>query len=359
VQSAEDESWDAFVEATAGGDHVQISSWARVKRLQGWRSIRVTMTEGGRISAGAQILMRGLPGIGGIGYVPRGPLVPGGDTAAAAALVAELKHAARVHGIRHLIVQPPRTDQWLAEWLPAWGFTRSALSVAPTASILLDLTSEVDELFANLSKSARRHVRKGEQSGITVREASHDDLELFHSLLVTNGERQSWSPQSLEYFQTLWRELHPRGHMRIFLAEYEGRVVSGHLVIPFGDVMLSKMSAWSGDRTAPYPNETLEWFMILWAKEQGFRLYDFEGVDRTAAEDMLESEDNERSTRSADQFKLKFGGDVVLFPPAFDYFPSRLVGATYGKLYRRLTSNGWLRPSLASLRTRSRDSREA
>lgn len=318
------------------------------------------MSDGDQISAGAQILIRGLPGIGGVGYVPRGPVVADGRVDVAAGVIAELKRTARAHRIRHLIVQPPRSGHWMAELLPGWGFSRSALSVAPTASILLDLSPDLDTLFANLSKSARRHVRKGEQSGIAIREAGWTDLGLFHSLLEITGRRQGWSPQSLEYFETLWRAFRPRGHVRIFMAEYEGEVVSAHLVVPFGDVMLSKMSAWSGDRSAPYPNETLEWFMIRWAKEQGFHVYDFEGVDRDAAEQMVASEDDEsQSSRTADQFKLKFGGDVTLFPPAFDYFPSRVVGLTYGKLYPRLTSDGWLRPSLASLRTRSSGTRDA
>ena len=309
------------------------------------------MKEEGRICAGAQILIRGMPGIGRIGYVPRGPLVAGERIDIAAALIAELKDVAKAQRIRHLIVQPPRTGQWMAEQLPDWGFARSALSVAPTATILLDLAPDTDELLARMSKSARRHIRKGEREGISIREADHNEIEVFHSLLMTTGERQGWSPQSLEFFESMWKEFHPQGHVRIFLAEYESRVVSAHLVVPFGDVMLSKLSAWSGDRSAPYPNETLEWFMIRWAKEHGFRYYDFEGFDRAAAEELRQSDQESRS-ESMDHYKLKFGGDVVLLPPAFDYFPSGLVAATYGRLYRKATADGWPRPSLAWLRTR-------
>jgi hypothetical protein len=42
---------------------------------------------------------------------------------------------------------------------------------------------------------------------------------------------------------------------------------------------------------------------------------------------------------------------VVLLPGAFDHFPNGMVGLTWGRLYRLAMSDGWLRPSLARLRT--------
>lgn len=346
----DDSLWDDFVERADGGDHVQSSGWGRLKARQGWESFRVAVTRDGAISAGAQVLVKRRPVIGGIGYVTRGPLVTGGGVDAVAVVIEELQRLASRLRIRHLIVQPARTHEWLAERLPSWGFVPSSLSVAPTATVLVDLTVDVHELWRRLSKSTRRHVRKGEQGGIAIREGGSDDLEVFHSLLQSTGERQGYTPHSLDYFEAMWREFHSRNHVRLFLAEYEEKAVSAHLVVPFGDLLLSKISAWSGDRSAPYPNETLEWHMIRWAKQNGFRNYDFEGLDRTAAEAILE--DSDRPPRTADQFKLKFGGEVVLFPTAFDYFPSRVVASTYGRLYGVVTSDGWLHPSLGRLRTR-------
>ena len=69
-----DSVWDAFLMDVAEGHYTQSSVWAQVKALLGWRTIRIIAEENQRIVGGAQILLRSMPCIGSIGYVPGGPL---------------------------------------------------------------------------------------------------------------------------------------------------------------------------------------------------------------------------------------------------------------------------------------------
>ncbi len=57
----EDPDWDAFLEKTPGGHHVQTSLWAQLKASFSWRTVRILVTQGEKIIAGAQLLMRTLP----------------------------------------------------------------------------------------------------------------------------------------------------------------------------------------------------------------------------------------------------------------------------------------------------------
>ena len=74
AHETEDPAWDTFLAETPGGHHVQTSLWAQVRAAAGWRAVRVVARRGDGIVAGAQVLIRPLPLVGAIGYVPRGPL---------------------------------------------------------------------------------------------------------------------------------------------------------------------------------------------------------------------------------------------------------------------------------------------
>jgi lipid II:glycine glycyltransferase (peptidoglycan interpeptide bridge formation enzyme) len=350
VSDAEsDDRWDSFVESVSGADHLQSTAWGRVKSIQGWKASRIVVEVEGEILGGAQLLARHAVGLGALGYVPRGPVVAHADREIARVVVDGLCQYSRGTAIRHLVVQPARHDHWLSELLPSWGFAPGALSVAPTATVVIDLEADPDEVERRMSRSVIRHARKGRKSELAIREGDDQDLHRFHDILAATGGRQGYTPHSLTYYRRLWEVLSGHDQVRLFLAEVGDELVSAQLVVPFSDVLVSKVSAWSGEHRNLYANETLELHVIEWARRRGLRYYDMEGIDRGSVENVDDM--NRSDPRSPDAFKLKFGGEVVLLPPAFDYFPNRLVGLTWGRLYRLATSDGWLRPSISRLRT--------
>lgn len=344
-----DAAWDDFVARIPGGDHAQASGWGETKRASGLEVVRLVARRSGAIVGGAQILIRQLPMVGSFGYVPRGPVLEPGDVATAEVVVSGLRRVAGQRRIRHLVVQPARYDGWLAERLPAWGLAPSALAVAPTATVVLDLSSEGDDLMEAMSRSTRKHIRRAGRSGVQLRNGTASDLPVFYELLAASAARHGFRVFSLDYYESMWRALHDDGNLALFLAEVDGEAVSAHLAVTFGDVFVSKVSAWSGRHGDLRPNELLEWHVISAAQAAGFSFYDFEGFDRSAAE-LIHAGRGEQPQRSADTFKLKFGGSVVLLPEAYDYFPSALLRHTYGRAYRVLTANGWPRKAVDRLR---------
>src|SRR6187551_2148455 len=89
---AVDPEWDDFVAKTRAGHHLQTSRWGQVKATVGWRAKRLIARRGGLIVGGCQVLMRRVPLVGSVAYVPRGPLTaePGGALDAILAGLREL-----------------------------------------------------------------------------------------------------------------------------------------------------------------------------------------------------------------------------------------------------------------------------
>jgi lipid II:glycine glycyltransferase (peptidoglycan interpeptide bridge formation enzyme) len=319
---AEDPEWDAFVEQTAGGHHAQASLWAQAKAALGWAAARVIVTQDGRILGGAQVfLVRPLPLVGTVGYVPRGPLCAAADDLSTAALVLEgLHRLSRASGVRCLVVQPPGNGDTLARRLPAWGFWPSAIGRSqPTATLRLDLAAEPETLLGGMHPQTRYNVRLGLRRGVAVRRATAADVPTFCRLLAATARRQGFAPDSEAYVTELHRRLGPRGWLELFIAEYQGEPVSAALAVCFGDTVFYKRGAWSGRHGSHRPNEAMQWHIIQWARARGYRYYDFEGIDPVVAAAVLRGEPPDLAGRTIDSFKLGFGGQAVLFPGAYGY----------------------------------------
>lgn len=301
----EDPDWDAFQAQTPGGHHVQTSLWAQVKALLGWQAVRVVVTQGEQIVAGAQLLMRPLPLVGTIGYVPKGPLSALDDPVLKELVVNELQQVAKAHRIQLLVIRPADSSEAFAHQLRRWGFRPSPITVVPTATLLIDLTKELDDILAQMKRATRYGIRRSLREGITVREGTERDLPTFYRLLVATCQRQQFSPSPEEYSVKMWRLLRPYGYIRLFLAEDGDEAVSAHLIVPFGDTVLAKRGGWSGRHGRRHPNRVLHRTVIKWAKAQGYRYYDFEGIDLRAARAIVHGEPlSDSLTQSVPRFAL-------------------------------------------------------
>jgi lipid II:glycine glycyltransferase (peptidoglycan interpeptide bridge formation enzyme) len=316
---AEHPEWDAFLERTPGGHHAQASLWAQAKGCQGWKSARVLVTQTGRIVGGAQMLMRALPLVGAIGYLPKGPICAVDEDLSLSRLVLrELHGLARACRVRCLILQPPNNGEALARRLPDWGFSPSAIRLPqPTATALLDLDRDPETLLAAVHPQTRYNIRLGLRRGVVVRQGTAADVPLYCRLMAATGQRQGFAPEPEAYVAELYRLLAARGWCALFIAEYQGEPVSAALAICFGDTVYYKRGAWSGAQGRHRPNEVLQWEMILWARSKGYRQYDFEGIDAGVARALLRGESPDLTGQTVSSFKLGFGGRVVLFPEIF------------------------------------------
>lgn len=354
-QKGEDAAWDAFLAQTPEGHHVQSSAWAQVKASLGWRPVRIIITQADNIVAGAQVLMRPLPLIGAIGYVSKGPVIALDDPGLTTLVINQLKKLARKFRIQHLTLQPPGGNGHLVQGLSEQGFRPSTAELAPPATLLLDLSKDQDALEAEMNRKTRYNVRLSGRKGITVRDGDESDLVTYYKILASTGERQNFSPYPEKYFTEMWRILKPRGWIKLFLAEFENEVVSAQLAVPFGDTMINKLSVWSGQHGSRRPNEALQWAAITWAKSQGYRFYDFEGIKPAAARAVLRQEAIPESLKqSVTSFKLGFGGEVTIFPEAYDYVYNPLLRWAYTEIFPRLEDRRMVKRILKRIRTQQR-----
>lgn len=318
--------WDRFLATSPGGHHVQTSLWGQLKATLGWQAVRIVARADARIIGGLQLLVRPIRVLGAVGYVPNGPLIAPEDEDVARVLIDELLAVVRQQRIRFLVLQPPSNGHWLERCLQERQFCRSSVSAFPMRTTRLNLERPLDDILSGMKPKTRYNIRLAERRGVTVREGSRDDLPVFHQMLMLTARRQRFTDYSLHYFTAMHSLFSERAQFKLFLAEYRGEVVSSLLVIPVCDTALFKKGAWSGRHGNLHPNESAHWHAIQWAKAHGYRYYDFEAIDAEPSTQLSSRQSfHADAVSSVARFKLGFGGDVVVHPPAFELAANPVV----------------------------------
>ncbi len=338
-ETSEDDRWDSLLASIPGDHHAQLSAWSQVKAALGWRPIRLMLLREGTVVAGVQVLLRRVGIFGTVGIALGGPYVADDAPDLWTQIMAELERLASARHITYLLVQPSYTGRALPDRAGRRSASPLLRDVLQTSTVVLDLELDGDELLRRMRKSTRRNIRLAQRRGVVVRQADASDIPAFHRMLVEGRELNQRPAYALEHFHQLWRILAPRGLSTLFLAEVEGETVAGSLLLTIGDTVTDWIGGWSGRHRTAHATELLEWTAIAWAKSQGYSRFDFDGIDPGVAHALLDGEPvGSAQVDGVTNFKLGFGGEITVYPPAVEYIPRRLLKLGYHLIWDHLAS---------------------
>ena len=158
-----------------------------------------------------------------------------------------------------------------------------------------------DEIFKNFHSKTRYNIRLATKKGVTVKEGTREDLKDFHKIMVTTGIRDGFITRPLEYFERMYDCLGPE-HMKILMAYYDGKPISGVIPIMYGNKTWYLYGASSNEHRNLMPNYLLQWEMIKIALSRKSDIYDLRGVPGIA--------DN---SNGLFRFKKGFGAEYTEF----------------------------------------------
>ncbi|MEJ5200769.1 MAG: peptidoglycan bridge formation glycyltransferase FemA/FemB family protein [Anaerolineales bacterium] len=333
----DDPAWDAFVESHPHGQFTQTSLWAQVRAVQGWQPVRIIIKETGHIVAGVQILTRLVPFAGKVGVIWRGPLYDFHQPALCGMIFEIISDLCKRLGVRFLALSLPSEDANLTQVVGDFGFVKNLLGdIDSQCDIVVDLSSGLEQILARMSSKRRKVLRRADNRGIVIREGTAQEVDVFYDLHVMSAQRQGFTPYSRKFYQKLWHIFAPGQRVKLFIAEYEGRSVSAQIVILFKDMVSAYKIGWNRQHANLYPNDKLDWYTICWAKEQGYRWYNFLGVEIPVAEALRRGQSIPHDHKyTYSDYKLGFGGQPVFYPPSYERV--FLPGEKY--LYRVVFAN--------------------
>jgi lipid II:glycine glycyltransferase (peptidoglycan interpeptide bridge formation enzyme) len=241
-------------------------------------------------------------------YAPRGPVL-NGHLDEWSGLWRALRRRLFQEGGVVLRVDPEWTDDEGLRVLRAAG-ADPANPVQHQATALIDLRRG-EEVFARMSPSARRNIRKAERAGVRIiRSDSRQALEQLYLLLAETGLRKGFAVRTRSYYSDILEIFGRRGMASVYLACHEGQAVAGSLMVSYGSKLIYLFSG-STDRgldlKAAY---LLQQQAIRDAQSAGLTTYDLWGIP-------LES-NKDHPGWGYSHFKEMLGGEPVRFIGSFD-----------------------------------------
>lgn len=141
----------------------------------------------------------------------------------------------------------------------------------------VDLTRGVAEMWDALDSSARRAIRKSQANGVTVRFGSSiaDVRSFFEMHLAVRKHKYELLAQPWAFFERIHEHLVAPGQGRVALAEHDGRVVGGILLLDWADTTYYKFNASRADALDVRCNDLMIWEALQASAEAGRSRFDF------------------------------------------------------------------------------------
>ena len=309
TDKASEEEYTAFLEKSERCNFQQSIEWSKVKTS--WKAETVLAEDSsGRIVGSLMVWIRKIPVFGNIMYSPRGPICDIHNIEVLKQLTEGAKELAKKYNAIVLRIEPdiPSSDEAFRGIMTDIGYQikddakNFREEIQPRYVFRLNTKDKTEEeLFNNLHQKTRYNVRLAIKKGVQVKEGTREDLKDFHKIMITTGIRDGFITRPLEYFERMWDCLGPK-HMKLLMAYYEDKPISGVIVIVYGNKTWYLYGASSNEHRNLMPNYLLQWEMIKIALQNKSDVYDLRGVPGIA--------DNSNGLY---RFKKGFGAEYTEF----------------------------------------------
>jgi lipid II:glycine glycyltransferase (peptidoglycan interpeptide bridge formation enzyme) len=338
---------------------MQSPFWARFKQQFDWNPHFFTI--GGSASGASTprlspllVLTRRLSPGAHIAYVPHGPEAPelvaagdagatdegaagaaarGGTAGAAGGVLAGL-----AAGVAERLERRPlfvRFDVPFEE-AATGGLVRAPADIQPPSTVIIDLTQEEEALLGAMKSKTRYNVRLAGKRGVEVRRGRvrapggepADDLDRWYELYRDTAARDRIAIHSPAYYRALFdtASAYPAADLSLLVAEHEGELLAGIIVLRFGGTATYLYGASSNHKRnlmAPY---ALQWEAMRRSRGAGAAHYDLFGVPP--------ADDPGHPMHGLYRFKTGFGGRILHRAGGWDY-PARRAGYAFYRTAER------------------------
>lgn len=268
------QDWNDLLSDSEICDAFQTYEWALVLRnSMGVRPRFMTVRQGGQIVGGVMFFSKKMFGVVDSYEVRGGPLYAKGYKETVMKSILKALNRRKKKLVNLLFVPYPIINNGFEQTFKAEGYFSY-----PFRTIVIDLNKELEEIWQALNKRARWGVRKAERMELTVKVADNwQEWEQYYSLHQFHGREKHYPTDPPEFFREMFK-LHHKRMARLFLAKHGKRIVAGSLFLVCKQNMVFLQNASQKAFLAHNPNNLLQWKSIEWAKENGVKIYDFDGL---------------------------------------------------------------------------------
>ncbi len=300
---------EKFIQANSpDGGFLQSSEWRKFQAVVGRKTYNISAD-----GFWANVIEHSLPVVGKYFYAPRGPVVQDTRYKIQDTNKSQNSKSKIENGMQELIdLAEENKTGWIRIELASeeilekiknniqYKITKAPHDVQPKEIFIVDIAKTEEEFLAEMKSKTRYNIKLAEKKGVSVRAISNPNdkntekyIAEFLRLVRITAKRDGITSHPESYYRKML-EIIPGDILKLYIAEYQGKVIVANLVLFYGETC-TYMHGASDDEyrnvMAPY---ILQWQQIKDAKKAGCRRYDFGGVSTN-----YESSTNVRITNIA------------------------------------------------------------
>ena len=290
-------TFQQFAESSPYRSFMQTSEIAALREKNGWTAYYFGVEEAGKLLAATMAVAKPTF-LGKSTFItPGGPLLDFANTSLTKFFLNNLRSYAKSHngyllqidpyyevierGRDGNIVERGFNHTKATKTLQSLGFTLAPNAGQPKYLFILDLENQTTEqLFSDMKRNTRNHIRKAEKMGVKVRELSREELHIFKNITESTSMRRHFEDRPLSYYETMYDLFKPRNEVQFLVAEADGIPMSAAMFMTYGEEVIYLFSGsdekYMKDYNAQY---LIQWHMIEYAVKHGFKRYNFYGIN--------------------------------------------------------------------------------
>ncbi len=280
-------AYKKFLENHERCNFQQSLEWAEIKKPNWIPEVVLAEDEDKNIIGSLCVWIRKMPIFGNMMYSSRGPVCDIHDIAVMKQLTDGVKELAKKYNAFGLSIEPDieTDDQAFRDIVTNLGYKIKDDAkdfkdeIQPRFVFRLDIKNKTEEeIMAGFHQKWRYNIRLAGRKGVEIKEGTREDLKDFHKIMIETGNRDGFITRPLSYFEKMYDNMVPEGHMKLLMAYYDGKPISGVIPIFYGNKTWYLYGASSNQHRNLMPNYLLQWEMIKMAIARHDDIYDFRGV---------------------------------------------------------------------------------
>lgn len=216
----------------------------------------------------------------------------------------------RKYRVFQILIEPK--DSLSTYSLLANGYKLSHSPYLPTKTLQIDLTRSSDYIFQHFKKDARQAIRRG--SDLKIKSYStNEEIKIFRNAWKNSVKFTRYVPSYKQLINL--RKSFPQAHS-LFLASHNisGRIIGGVIFTTSSHDRSNYITYYwqaftNNEGRSSLSQYSLLWQGILWAKKNGSKIFDFEGI--------YDPRFPNKTWAGFTHFKRSFGGSEVSYPGAY------------------------------------------
>jgi lipid II:glycine glycyltransferase (peptidoglycan interpeptide bridge formation enzyme) len=302
-------------ENSLSGEFLQSNEWLRFQESVGRKTFHLSGE-----NFWANIIEHKLPIAGKYFYVPRGPILKISNLKFQISNQDQISNVQISKEIQELVALAkknsagwiridPETEEILAE-IKKWtsnvhnghlmsrniSIARAPHDMQPKEIFVINITKSEEELLAEMKAKTRYNIKLSQKHNVLVKVISNDKIQTSNQIQISNDQievrkyvdeflrltavmakRQGIVAHPGSYYRKML-EIIPGDILKLYVAEFDGRVIATNLVVFYGGTCTYLHGASDDDSRSVMAPYLLQWQQICDAKKAGCVRYNFGGV---------------------------------------------------------------------------------